>query len=67
MKFRISLFLCKWIENWRGIKKDKDEFISVDFNRLGYQNDAFKLANKEAKQVLYITDPVEKMACCSSE
>jgi hypothetical protein len=34
---------------------------------MGYLYDPFKLANKEAKQVLYITDPVEKMAYCSSE
>jgi hypothetical protein len=32
MKFKIPLFLCKWIENRRGVKKDKEGFISVDFN-----------------------------------
>jgi Domain of unknown function (DUF4216) len=46
MKFRIPLFLCKWIEHRRGIKKDKEGFISVDFNRLGYQHDLFILANR---------------------
>jgi Domain of unknown function (DUF4216)/Domain of unknown function (DUF4218) len=60
MKFRIPLFLCKWIENRRGVKKDKEGFISVDFNRLGYQHDPFILANREAKQVFYITDPADK-------
>jgi Domain of unknown function (DUF4216)/Domain of unknown function (DUF4218) len=49
MKFRIPLFLCKWIENRRGVKKDKEGFISVDFNWLGYQHDPFILANREAK------------------
>jgi Domain of unknown function (DUF4216) len=60
MKFRIPLFLCKWIENRRGIKIDKEGFISVDFNRLGYQHDPFILVNREAKQVFYITDPPDK-------
>jgi hypothetical protein len=49
VKFRISLFLCKWIENLCGVKKDKDEFIPVDFNGLSYQYDPFILAIKEAK------------------
>jgi hypothetical protein len=60
MKFMILLFLCKWIENQRGVKKDKDAFISVYFNRPGYQHDPFILANKETKQVFYITDQVDK-------
>jgi Domain of unknown function (DUF4216) len=60
MKFRIPLFLCKWIKNRRGVKKDKEGFISVDFNQLGYQYDPFILVNREAKQVFYITDPADK-------
>jgi Domain of unknown function (DUF4216) len=60
MKFMIPLFLCKWIENRCGVKKDKERFISVDFNRLGYQHDSFILANREAKQVYYITDLADK-------
>jgi Domain of unknown function (DUF4216) len=62
-----SFIFCKWIKNQCGVKKDKEGFISVDFNRLGYQYDPFILANREAKQVFYITDPAnKKMACCPS-
>jgi Domain of unknown function (DUF4216) len=55
-----SFIFCKWIKNQCGVKKDKEGFISVDFNRLGYQYDPFILANREAKQVFYITDPANK-------
>jgi Domain of unknown function (DUF4216) len=48
MRFKIPLFSCKWIENRRGVKTDKEGFITVDFNRLGYQDDPFILA-KQAK------------------
>ena len=55
-KFRIPLFLCKWIDNRRGVKKDKEGFVSVDFNRLGYQHDPFILA----KEIFYVVDPAGK-------
>jgi Domain of unknown function (DUF4218)/Domain of unknown function (DUF4216) len=60
LRFRIPLFLCKWIENMRGVRKDKYGMISIDFNRLGYKDDPFILANKQAKQVFYIVDPADK-------
>jgi Domain of unknown function (DUF4216) len=44
------------IENQRGVQKDKEGFIPVDFNWLGYQHDPFILA----KQVFYIVDPIDK-------
>ena len=57
--FKMPVFLCKWIENRRGVRHDKEGFTSVDFNRLGYQHDLFILA-KQAKQVFYILDPANK-------
>jgi Domain of unknown function (DUF4216) len=60
LRFRIPLFLCKWIENTCGIRKDKYNMISVDFNRLGYKDDPFILANKQAKQVFYIVDLADR-------
>jgi Domain of unknown function (DUF4216) len=44
MRFKIPLFSCKWIENRRGVKTDREGFITVDFNCLGYQDDPFILA-----------------------
>jgi len=58
-KFRIPLFLCKWIDYRRGVKKDKEGFVSVDFNRLGYQHDPFMLEN-QAKQIFYVVDLTDK-------
>jgi Domain of unknown function (DUF4216) len=56
MRFKIPLFSCKWIENRRGVKTDREGFITVDFNCLGYQDDPFILA----KQVFYVKDPANK-------
>ena len=51
VKFKIPLFLCKWVENRRGVKREEDGMLLVDFNRQGYKDDPFVLA-KQAKQVL---------------
>jgi hypothetical protein len=59
MVFKMPIFLCKWIENRRGVRCDKEGFTSVDFNRLGYEHDPFILA-KQAKQVFYVLDPADK-------
>jgi Domain of unknown function (DUF4216) len=59
VKFRIPLFLCKSIDNRCGVRKDKEGFIYVNFNRLGYQHDPFILAI-QAKHVFYIADPIDK-------
>ena len=59
VKFRIPLFKCKWIDNGRGVQRDEDGFVTVDFDRLGYRDDPFILA-KQAKQVFYIADPADK-------
>ena len=44
IKIRIPLFLCKWIDNRRGVRQDKDGMIIVDFNKLRYQHDPFIMA-----------------------
>jgi Domain of unknown function (DUF4216) len=46
-----------WIDNRRGVRKD--QFVYVDFNKLGYQSDPFILA-KQVNQVFYIMDPSNK-------
>jgi hypothetical protein len=44
---RIPIFKCTWIDNRKGrVRKDKDGFIIVDHNRLGYQHDPFILAKQ---------------------
>jgi len=59
VKFRIPLFYCKWIDNRRGVRKDENGFVSVDFSKLGYHDDPFILA-KQTKQVFYVVDPADK-------
>lgn len=59
VKFKIPLFYCKWIDNGRGVQRDEDGFVTVDFSRLGYHDDPFILA-KQAKQVFYVVDPADK-------
>jgi Domain of unknown function (DUF4216) len=57
--FKVPIFLCKWIEYRRGVKNDEDRFITVDFNRLAYQDDPFILA-QHAQQVFYVIDLANK-------
>ena len=57
--FKFPVFSCKWIENRRGVRRDKEGFTLVDFDRLGYQHDPFILA-KQARQVFYVSDPADK-------
>ncbi|WP_284209401.1 DUF4216 domain-containing protein, partial [Chitiniphilus shinanonensis] len=59
VKFKIPLFYCKWIDNGRGVQRDEDGFVTVDFSRLGYHDDPFILA-KQAKQVFYVVDLADK-------
>ncbi|XP_078179598.1 uncharacterized protein LOC144573719 [Carex rostrata] len=57
--FKIPLFLCKWVDNRKGVKVDNDGFIVVDFNKLGYKDDPFILA-RQATQVFYVIDPTDR-------
>ena len=58
-KFDIPLFMCKWVDNRRGVKVDEDGFILVDFSKAGYKDDPFILA-RQATQVFYVTDPADR-------
>ncbi|XP_019166811.1 PREDICTED: uncharacterized protein LOC109162589 [Ipomoea nil] len=55
--FRIPLFWCSWVDNRRGVRIDELGFTLVDFDQLGYQDEPFILAS-QAKQVFYVSDPV---------
>ncbi|XP_019184592.1 PREDICTED: uncharacterized protein LOC109179541 [Ipomoea nil] len=56
--FKIPLFKCSWVDNRRGVRIDELGFTLVDFERLGYHDDPFILAS-QAKQVFYVSDPVD--------
>jgi hypothetical protein len=58
-RFNIPLFMCKWVDNRRGVKVDDDGFILVDFSKAGYKDDPFILA-RQATQVFYVTDPADR-------
>ena len=57
-RFKVPLFMCKWVDNRRGVKVDDDDFILVDFNKAGYKDDPFILA-RQAAQVFYVTDSAD--------
>jgi len=57
--FLIIIFRYKWVENNNDMKVDELRFILVDLNKDGHKDDTFILASW-AKQVFYITNPVDK-------
>ncbi len=56
--FRVPMFQCKWVDNNYGVETDDLGFIRVNFNKLGYKDDAYILAS-QARQVFYVTDPYD--------
>ena len=59
INLRIPLFLCDWVKNDNGIKKESFEFTLVDLNQINrtrHKSDRFIMAS-QAKQVFYVTDP----------
>ena len=52
LSFRVAVFKCQWINNEKkgAIRRDKDGFIIVDPNEIGFRHDPFILAS-QAKQV----------------
>ncbi|XP_031120919.1 uncharacterized protein LOC116024158 [Ipomoea triloba] len=48
-----------WVDNRRGVRLDELGFTLVDFERLGYHDESFILAS-QAKQVFYVSNPVDK-------
>ncbi|XP_074291434.1 uncharacterized protein LOC141618227 [Silene latifolia] len=58
-EFEIPIFGCKWIESNNGVRKDELGFTLVNLGKVGHKEDPFILAS-QAKQVFYVTDPVDK-------
>ncbi|GKC15509.1 hypothetical protein Tco_1012291, partial [Tanacetum coccineum] len=54
--FFVPLFKCKWVDNIRGVKVDKDGFTCVNLSTDSYSSDPFILA-KQATQIFYVEDP----------
>lgn len=52
----IPLFKCKWVDNGKGVKVDKDGFTLVNLSTNGYKDEPFILAN-QANQVFFVEDP----------
>ena len=52
VSFRVAVFKCEWINNEKkgAIGRDRDGFIIVDPNEIGFRHDPFILAS-QAKQV----------------
>lgn len=57
--FEIPLFGCKWVDNNTGVREDDLGFTLVNFEKIGSTDDPFILGT-QAKQVFYVTDPVDK-------
>ncbi|GJY70799.1 uncharacterized protein Tco_0474502 [Tanacetum coccineum] len=54
--FFVPLFKCKWVDNIRGVKVDKDGFTCVNLSTDSYSSDPFILA-KQATKIFYVEDP----------
>ena len=53
--FFMPLFKCKWVDNLRGVKVDKDGITCVNLSTNSYLSDPFILA-KQATQIFYVED-----------
>lgn len=51
--FKAPLFLCRWAENEKGIKKDEFGFTLVNLSRQSHKKDRFASA-AQVKQVFYV-------------
>lgn len=60
---RYLLFMCNWIDNNKGLKKDDYGFTLVNFKHLLYmkpqESDEPYILASQAQQVFYVQDPVE--------
>ncbi|XP_024178737.1 uncharacterized protein LOC112184731 [Rosa chinensis] len=56
--FKAPLFLCRWVENEKGIKQDELGFTLVNLNRQGHKKDRFASVG-QVKQVFYVEDPID--------
>ncbi|XP_074297804.1 uncharacterized protein LOC141628581 [Silene latifolia] len=57
--FEIPIFGCKWCQSNSGVRKDELGFTLVNLDKIGHKEDPFILAT-QAKQVFYVTDPLDK-------
>ncbi|PKA52265.1 hypothetical protein AXF42_Ash010161 [Apostasia shenzhenica] len=46
LDFRVSIFLCKWVDSNGGSKIDDMGFTLVNLNHVGYKDDCFILGNQ---------------------
>ncbi|XP_071699139.1 uncharacterized protein [Rutidosis leptorrhynchoides] len=51
-----SYYVCKWVDNDRGVQVDEDGFTTVNLSTNGYKEEPFILA-KLVTQVFFIEDP----------
>ena len=56
VKFRVSVFKCKWVDSNKGVHVDDLGFTLVDLEKIGYKEDPF-IMSYQAKQVFYVKDP----------
>ena len=54
--FRVPVFKCKWINARTGVRQDEMGFTLVDFNKVGYMDEPFIMA-QQARQIFYVEDP----------
>ncbi|XP_074299841.1 uncharacterized protein LOC141631013 [Silene latifolia] len=57
--FKIPVFWCKWSQSKTDVRKDELGFTLVNLDKFGHKEDPFILAT-QAKQVFYVTDPLDK-------
>jgi len=54
--FTIPLFKYKWVYNKSGVKMDEWGMTLIDFQKVGYRDEPFIIA-QQASQVFYVKDP----------
>ncbi|XP_028758521.1 uncharacterized protein LOC114717527 [Neltuma alba] len=58
-KFKVPIFKCKWVDSNNGVKIDMSSLALINLNKVGHKEDPFIMA-VHAKQVFYVTDPIDK-------
>nr|KAJ0194071.1 hypothetical protein LSAT_V11C800415350 [Lactuca sativa] len=56
---KIIVFMCDWVDNKNGVKKDPIGYTLVELGRLGHKDDPFLLSS-QARQVFYVIDQLNK-------
>jgi len=56
VKFRVLVFICKWVDSNIGVHVVDLSFTLVDLIKIGYKEDPFIMAY-QVKQVFYVKDP----------